>query len=81
MEQAPPELSEAERGRIREEMRYALAVLKEASPPTPRRNFLDRLLAYLSHGFVLLLAGSLITSLLVPRFQRTFEQKNRHYQG
>jgi hypothetical protein len=54
-----------------------LAVLKEASPPTPRLNRLDRLLSYLSHGFVLLLAGSLITSLRVPRFQRVFEQKNK----
>jgi hypothetical protein len=47
MEQTSPELNEAERSRIREEMRYTLAVWKEAAPPTQRRNFLERLLSYL----------------------------------
>jgi hypothetical protein len=77
MEQISPELSEAERSRIRQEMRYALAVWKEATPPTQPRNFLERLLSYLSNGFVLLLIGSFITSLLVPRFQQDYEEKKQ----
>ncbi len=36
-----------------------------------------RILEFLSNGFVLLIVGSLITSFLVPRFQRAYEQERR----
>ncbi len=41
------------------------------------KSFLDGLLAYLSNGFVLLLIGSLITSFLVPHFQRQYENRKQ----
>jgi hypothetical protein len=76
-EDATPELSETERARIREEMRYAIAVLKESKPAEIPKSPLEKFLGYLSNGFVLLLIGSLITSLLVPRFQRQYENRKQ----
>lgn len=70
-------LTEAERKHIREEMRYALTVLQEGKIIDQRKNFLDKLFSYLSNGFVILLVGSLITSFLVPRFQRQYENKKQ----
>lgn len=69
-------LSEVERARIRAEVRYALIAAKEAQearPAEPRKTGLALLLGYLSNGFVLLLIGSLISSVLVPNFQRKYE--------
>ena len=66
-------LSEAERARIRAEVRYALIAAQEARPAEPRKTGLALLLGYLSNGFVLLLIGSLISSVLVPNFQRKYE--------
>jgi hypothetical protein len=72
-----PELSEAERARIRAEMRYALAAIAETRPPERPKAPIERLLSYLSNGFVLLLVGSLVTSGLVPYFQRAYEARAR----
>jgi hypothetical protein len=69
----PAGLGEAERARIRSEMRYAMVVAQEGRPGAPDRSGLERALGVLSNGFVLLLLGSLITSGLVPYFQRTYE--------
>jgi len=64
-------LSVPERERIREELRYAALVAREMQGGKDKpRPVLDRLLGYLSNGFVLLLMGSLLTSVLVPQFQR-----------
>lgn len=71
------ELTEAERARIRAEVRYALIAAREARPGEPPKTRLARALAYLSNGFVLLLVGSLITSVLVPDFQRRYENRRQ----
>jgi hypothetical protein len=73
----PPELSESERVRIRAEMRYAMVAANEARPVERPKTPLDRALSYLSNGFVILLIGSLVTSYLVPRFQRAYEARAR----
>jgi hypothetical protein len=76
-EELESQLTEHERKRIREEMRYALAVLTEGSHPPQPASSVEKLLSYLSNGFVLLLVGSLITSILVPRFQQRYEKKTQ----
>jgi hypothetical protein len=72
-----PELPEEERARIRAEMRYALLVAQETRPSEKPKTVAEKLLGYLSNGFVLLLLGSLITSYLVPQFQRGYESRTR----
>lgn len=72
------ELTESERSKIRAEVRYALIAAGEATrsdelPKSP----LTQILAYLNNGFVLLLVGSLISSFLVPSFQRQFESRRQ----
>ena len=71
------ELSNREREKIRAEVRYALVAAREAHPPEVPKSRLARLLAYLSNGFVLLIAGSLITAVLVPNFQRRYESQRQ----
>jgi hypothetical protein len=71
------ELGDDERRRIRQEMQYALAVIKESAPSPKDNGGLQKLMSYLSNGFVLLLVGSLITSFLVPRFQKQYETKKQ----
>lgn len=72
-----PELTETERIKIRAEVRYALIAAREARPAEPPKTWLAQTLAYLSNGFVLLLVGSLITSVLVPDFQRRYENRKQ----
>ncbi len=74
---APDELSEAERSKIRAEVRYALVAAREARPPEAPKGGLAKLLGFLSNGFVLLLVGSIITSYLVPQFQRRYESRRQ----
>jgi len=65
------ELSDGEKDRIRSELRYVVACLeqlKQQRDPPPRK--LDGILAVASNGFVLLILGALITSCLVPSFQK-----------
>lgn len=69
------ELTPAERSKIRAEVRYALIAAKENREPGPEKTTLDKLLGYLSNGFVLLILGSVITSLLVPHFQKRSEKR------
>jgi hypothetical protein len=71
------ELTEAERTKIRAEVRYALIAAREARPAEPPKTRLAQALTYLSNGFVLLLIGSLITSVLVPDFQRRYENRKQ----
>lgn len=71
------ELTETERTKIRAEVRYALIAAREARPAEPPKTRLAQALAYLSNGFVLLLVGSLITSVLVPDFQRRYESRKQ----
>ncbi len=70
-------LSEDERVRIRAEMRYAMLSAQEARPIEKPKHALDKALSYLSNGFVLLVLGSIITSALVPHFQREYERRAR----
>ena len=65
-------LDGADRARIRAEMRYAALVISEAKE-TPRKSAFDKLLTFLSNGFVLLLVGSILSTFLVPRFQQYYE--------
>jgi hypothetical protein len=71
------ELSEGERARIRAEMRYAALAVRETRPSEAPKGRLAKALDYLSNGFVLLIVGSLITSFLVPRFQRAGEARRQ----
>ena len=71
------ELSEEERARVRAEMRYAMMVAQEARPSEKPKTVAEKVLGYLSNGFVLLLLGSVITSYLVPQFQREYESRAR----
>jgi len=73
----PPDLPEEERARIRAEMRYAMVAAQETRPSEQPKNPAEKVLSYLSNGFVLLLLGSLITSFLVPQFQRAYESRAR----
>ena len=68
-------LSENDRSRIRAEMRYAMVAVQEARSAEKPKHALDRPFGYLSNGFLLLLLGTLITSALVPHFQREYEQR------
>lgn len=71
-------LTEAERTKIRAEVRYALIAAREARPVDPPRSRIAQFLSYLNNGFVMLLVGSLITSVLVPSFQRQYENRRQH---
>jgi hypothetical protein len=71
------DLSERERAKIREEVRYAVIAAREARGTEPPPHGFTRWLSYLSNGFVLLLVGSLITSVLVPYFQRRYENRRQ----
>lgn len=71
------DLSEEEKTRIRAEVRYAVIAAKEAHPAEKSKSVIEQVLAYLSNGFVILLIGSLITSWLVPRFQREYEARKQ----
>lgn len=44
------------------------------------KNRAARVLEFLSNGFVLLIVGAVITSFMVPRFQRAYEQKRQNAQ-
>ena len=71
------DLSEAERARIRAEVRYALIAAQELRPAEKNKSKIEMVFAYLSNGFVLLLIGSLIGSVLVPHFQRIYESRRQ----
>jgi hypothetical protein len=71
------ELPEEERARIRAEMRYAMAVAQETRPTEKPKTLPEKVLGYLSNGFVLLVVGSLITSYFIPHFQRAYEKRTR----
>ena len=71
------ELPEQDRARIRAEMRYAALAVQELRPEEKQKSKFDKVLSYLSNGFVLLLIGSVITAGLVPYFQRNFEEKRQ----
>jgi len=71
------ELTDSERAKIRAEVRYALIAAQEARPVEPPKSRFDKILAYLNNGFVLLLIGSLITSVLVPDFQRRYDNRKQ----
>jgi len=71
------EMPEQERARIRAEMRYAMLVTQEVPQSEKPKSAIDKLLGYLSNGFVLLILGSLITSFLVPIFQRQYEARKQ----
>lgn len=69
-------LSRTNQARIRGEIRCALIVLKQARQ-SASKNVLEKALSFLSNGFVLLLAGTLLTSFLVPIYQRQYDQNKK----
>jgi len=71
----PLVLSEEEKLKIRAEVRYTQLIAQESHVPEKQKSFIDKLMGLLSNGFILLLLGSLITSGLVPRFQRQYEYR------
>lgn len=68
-------LSEEEKARIRAEVRYAIIAANEARPPEKSKSVINNVFSFLSSGFVLLLVGSGISSLLVPMIQQGAEQR------
>jgi hypothetical protein len=70
-------LTEPEKARIRLETRYALLAAQEVRKSDANKTSLGRLLGFLSNGFVLLLFGSLISSFLVPHFQKKAEKRSQ----
>ena len=77
---SPYELSDEERARIRAEMRYAALVASEGAHSIEKpRSVVEKTLSYLSSGFVLLIIGAIITSGLVPYFQRQYENRKQQY--
>jgi len=71
------QLSEEERARIRSEMRYAMLVTQETPAETNDKSIADKIFGFLNNGFILLLVGSLITSILVPHFQQEYESRTK----
>jgi hypothetical protein len=64
---------------LRRDLAYATAVLeaaKQAAPPSPKPpGVIARFFGFLSSGLGLLLIGTVITSILVPYFQKASEQR------
>jgi len=74
------ELTDEERARIRAEMRYAALVANEGAHPVEKpKSVVEKTLSYLSNGFILLIIGAIITSGLVPYFQRKYENRRQQY--
>ncbi len=71
------ELSEEEKKKISAEVRYAQLVTQAGSNAGKPKPTVDKILGFLSNGFILLLLGSIITSGLVPIFQRQHEARNQ----
>jgi hypothetical protein len=70
------DLTKQEKNKIREEIRYARLIVNESFSVTEKpKSIGDKILGYLSNGFVLLILGALITSGLVPTFQRQHEAR------
>lgn len=68
------QLSDSDRDCILEDLRSDLTAQKEGNLAAKEATKFAKVLSYLSNGFVLLLVGALITSYLVPRFQRQYEE-------
>jgi hypothetical protein len=61
-------------------MRYAALVASEGAHSIEKpRSVVEKTLSYLSSGFVLLIIGAIITSGLVPYFQRQYENRKQQY--
>lgn len=74
------ELSEEEQSHIRAEMRYAMLATQEGARAVEKpKSGIDKMLGYLSNGFILLIIGAIITSGLVPYFQRKYENRKQQY--
>jgi hypothetical protein len=72
---------EADKSRIRTELRYITEYLAVQASSSARQektrlsDYIERMLGVISNGFVLLIAGSIITSCLVPHFQKETEKR------
>lgn len=62
-------LSDMQKKAIREEVIFALSAFEHEKEKPINKSKLDNVLSFLSNGFVLLIIGTLITSILVPIYQ------------
>jgi hypothetical protein len=69
------ELSNNLRQCLRDEIKSAFKEFKEKKDDDRGKKTINKILSYLSNGFILLIIGSIITAFLVPHFQSQFEQK------
>lgn len=72
-------LSEKEKARIRAEMRYAMLVTRESPARKEEKSRTDRILSIFNNSFILLIVGAFITYILVPNFQRQYENRKQRY--
>lgn len=70
-------LSDGDRARLVESVTLVRAMIELDRKKEGPRPLAERVLAYLSNGFVLLLFGALISSVLVPIFQQNLERQQQ----
>jgi hypothetical protein len=79
-EESADEVRPIDPGHLREDIVYAAAVLEAAkklgpAEPEPSPGIFARLMEFLSSGFGLLIIGTVLTSLLIPAYQKASEQR------
>ncbi len=62
-------LSKEQKKEIREEIVFTLSTIEQEKQNTNQKNNIEKVISYLSNGFVLLIIGTVITSILVPIYQ------------
>jgi len=72
-----PGLTEEEKKIKPAEVRYVQLIAQETSNTRKSKSTGDKILSFFNNGFILLLLGAIITSGLVPRFQRQHEARNQ----
>ena len=71
------EMSEQERARIRSEVRYTMIAAEDLRTPSAPKSRFSKFIEFLSSGISLLVVGSIISSLLIPSFQREYENRSK----
>jgi hypothetical protein len=77
-DQSSDEPRPVDTGHLREDMVYAAAVLeaaKKLGPPEPSPGIFARAVEFLSSGLGLLIIGTILTSVLIPYYQKAAEQR------
>ena len=71
------ELTDSEKEKLISEIRNAKLIADQISISNDKKSIGEKTLSILSNGFILLLLGTLITSWIVPRFQRQYEVRKQ----